>query len=230
MGWGDSVFLVLASILTVINARRDFSPSSVIGATLWIILIAGIAETLGVMTGFPFGRYVYTDQMGWKLLGIIPWIIPACWLILVFNAYIICCVLIIPRHLPLRDGNHLLILVTAFVVTLVDFNLEPVAVNVKQYWIWLERDHVYYGVPRLNFFGWFVISMILAGVMSQVLDPRRWRWSTACVSWTILGSIQLFFAVLNWQAGQLIPVVITLNLMGLLAIGLVFLWDSKSSP
>ena len=119
------------------------------------------------------------------------------------------------------DAQLLLILLTAMVVTFVDFNLEPVAVNVKRYWVWHERSRVYYSVPHLNFFGWFFVSLILVSVLSHLLDPRRWRLSTVWRCFALLGSIQFLFALLNWQAGQHAPVIITLNLMGLLAIGLV---------
>ncbi len=222
-GWGDCVFLSLAGLLTLLIARRDFGWKELVEVTVFVLLGSAAVEIVGVKSGFPFGKYMYTESLGAHIGGI-PWIIPVCWFILVINAYIICSVLVVPREGEIsRDALVLLILITSVVVTLVDLNLEPVAVNVKQYWSWMDRDRAFYGVPRINFFGWFSVSLILVSALCHMLDPRRWKLSTAWGSLCLLGSIQLFFAVMNWQAHQYAPVLISLNLIGILAIGLAYL-------
>ena len=222
-GWGDCVFLSLAGLLTFFIAWRDCVWKDLALAGTFLILASTAVEIMGVKTGIPFGQYVYTEQLGHGLGGV-PWIIPICWFILLLNAYIICSVLIVPREGALsHDSLILVILATSVVVTLVDLNLEPVAVNLKQYWHWVDRKGSFYGVPRINFFGWLSVSIVMVSALAHVLDPRRWKLSTAWVSLFVLGSIQLFFALMNWQAHQFVPVIISLNLIGILAIGLTWL-------
>jgi len=48
--------------------------------------VAGGAEVLGVLTGFPFGRYAYTDQLGPRLAGLVPYAIPFAWFMLAYPA------------------------------------------------------------------------------------------------------------------------------------------------
>jgi len=229
-GWGDCVFLSLAGLLSFLWIQRDHGWRCAIAGSLLILGGAGVAEMLGVRTGYPFGSYYYTDRLGWRLFGLMPWIIPVCWTIVMANAYAICSVMIARRHrVHSSDAQLLLVLLTAMTVTFVDFNLEPVAVNVRKYWIWLEGDQVYYGVPRLNFFGWFFVSLILVSLLSHLLNPRQWRLSTAWRCLALLSSIQFFFMLLNWQAGQYVPVLIGLNLTGALAIGLAAFGEKNDS-
>ena len=42
-------------------------------------LISLGAEALGTATGLLFGHYTYTDQMGGRLFGLVPWLIPIAW-------------------------------------------------------------------------------------------------------------------------------------------------------
>lgn len=225
-GWGDCVFLSMAGCLTFLIARRDFGIRDVASAAVFALAASAAVEIIGVKTGFPFGDYRYTGLMGAQVFGI-PWIIPVCWFIILINAYIVISALVVSRGEEVsRDAHLLLILLTALVVTLTDVNLEPVAVNVRLYWFWMDMDRVFYGIPRLNFFGWFAISVTLASALVHILDPRRWRPSTAWVSLALLASLQLFFAILNWRAHQFIPVFVSLNLTGFLAIGLA--WKQRS--
>src|SRR5512145_734917 len=36
-------------------------------------------ESVGVATGIVYGKYHYTDALGTKFLGLVPWIIPVAW-------------------------------------------------------------------------------------------------------------------------------------------------------
>ena len=221
-GWGDCVFLSLAGLLSFLWIERDYGWRRATASGLLIMVGAGAAEMVGARTGYPFGEYEYTERLGWRLFHLMPWIIPVCWLIVVISAYAVCSAMIASRHrVHSSDKQLLLILLTSMVVTFVDFNLEPVAVNIKHYWMWLESDRAYYGVPRLNFFGWLFVSLVLVSALSHLLDPRQWRLSTAWKFFALLTSILFFFMLLNWQAGQYAPVLIGLNLTGCLAIGLV---------
>lgn len=216
-GWGDCVFLVLVALLTWMNARRDAGARRVALSMLGILLISGSIEMFGVRSGFPFGRYAYTDLMGGKIGGILPWVIPVCWLILVFNAYVIISIIFSGQ----KRRGIISILLTATVVTLVDLNLEPFAVHTMQYWIWEMKDSAYYGVPWTNFLGWFMIATGLTGGLNRIFDSSCWRISTGWISWTLLGSIQFFFALMNMQSGRVLPAGVALGVTCCLSLGLI---------
>ena len=54
-------------------------------------------EALGAGTGLLFGNYSYTDKLGGKLFGLVPWLIPVAWCSLLYPAW----------HLPLGKSKWL---------------------------------------------------------------------------------------------------------------------------
>lgn len=50
-------------------------------------------------------------------------------------------------------------LMTAAIALLTDLFIDPIAVEVG-YWRWFVPANVYYGIPLLNFVGWFVLMLI----------------------------------------------------------------------
>ncbi len=222
--------LLLAAWLTMLILERDFGWKRALGAALIVILGAGMVEIIGEISGFPFGHFIYTEKLSGRLFGSAPWVVPIGWFVFVINAYLVCCALVaIFTQEVSWDGQLLLVLMTAMVVTLLDLVLEPVATNVEQYRYWLERDRSYYGVPVSSFIGWFTATLVFAGILSFQLNParagqvaRRYRLSTGWISLGLLASIGLPLAIQNWQVAQYMPVLVALNLIGGLAIGLAY--------
>lgn len=64
-------------------------------------------------------------------------------------------------------------LLTATIAVVTDLFMDPVAVAAG-YWVWLKEANVYYGIPLLNFVGWFVL-MWLAPLSWIVIARRRER-------------------------------------------------------
>lgn len=219
--WSDCVFLALAATIAFALARRDHGNRRAAVACLGILFISAGAEIFGVTFGFPFGPYMYTDRLGPRLLGM-PWIIPCCWMFLVV------CALAISSAVLCRDIRHpdeawtLSCAASAVIVTTFDLLLEPVAVGIKHYWAWLDRESVWYGAPRLNFAGWFALSLLLSAGVSWVLKPHRWSLRTATGAWALLSSVAVLFAGMTWRAGMHRPAWVALNLVGLTAFGLAW--------
>lgn len=64
-------------------------------------------------------------------------------------------------------------LLTGLIAVVLDLFIDPVAVAAG-YWVWFVEGTVYYGIPLLNFVGWFVL-MFLAP-LAWVLIARHRRW------------------------------------------------------
>lgn len=65
-------------------------------------------------------------------------------------------------------------LLAASVAVLLDLFIDPVAVAVG-YWVWSVPANVYYGIPLLNFVGWFVLMLLAPAAWIEVC--RRPTWS-----------------------------------------------------
>ena len=136
----------------------------------WVaaVLIAAISwamEHKGVTEGIAFGRYTYTDMLGWKLGGVVPLAIPFAWL-LVVPAAIGAARLLIPRANP-----YWIWLLAPLLALALDLLLEPVAAYIVNYWHWLDSGP-YYGVPTKNFIAWGWLAWMLT-VLTLVFGGSR---------------------------------------------------------
>lgn len=162
--WADLTFLILGAAFLFFHSLTTRPTGVCILLFLWIALFSGIVETIGTLTGIPFGHYTYTDYFGFRLLGILPLAIPLAWYIVIWPLH-----LLVRSSLAGRSSVWLVPLGVALLATWTDVVIEPVAVH-REYWVW-EGGGVYHGVPWLNFFGWFITAFIISFIC-QILIPH----------------------------------------------------------
>jgi putative membrane protein len=104
---------------------------------------------LSIATGFPFGNYHYTEDLGWQL-GTVP--------LLIMPAYFGVCYIswLIARTLtdaldPSRSYGWPVVLVASFVMVMWDLSMDPSRATVNSTWIWHDGG-AYFGVPFVNWF------------------------------------------------------------------------------
>ncbi len=136
-------------------------------AALVIALLSTAIEHVGVTTGWPFGRYTYTEVLGIKVAGAVPLPIPFAWLLVVPTTIGVAFRLV-------GGGYWWRVAVVAPLLALgLDFLLEPVAAYIMNYWHWLESGP-YYGVPTVNFLAWGSTALVLT-VLTLLLTGRQLR-------------------------------------------------------
>ena len=60
--------------------------------------------------------------------------------------------------------------ISALLATLLALVLEPVAFHIERYRIWVAPGNLaFYGVPLMNFVAWFVVSLVLLGLVNIIL-------------------------------------------------------------
>lgn len=183
LGWGDFLFLFFAACVVFATAWHALGPALTIRSTLTVMIGSGVIETMGTLTGFPFGAYTYLGRMG-PQLGPLPLAIPVAWWLVVGGFYLTARYL-----LPLADAR-LLSLATALAATAFDYVLEPFAWQVRSYWVWHDGT-----VPLQNYAAWFALSFILARVSPlhrvapQRLDLRPAGALTLTILLFILGRL-----------------------------------------
>ncbi len=77
-------------------------------------------------------------------------------------------------------------LLTAFIAVLLDLLIDPIAVAAG-YWVWLVEGSAYYGIPLLNFAGWFVLML---------LAPLAWMSIARQQDWTVWKKLAAAFGAL----------------------------------
>lgn len=179
---------VVTGILTafLVMAYRDGWRSAVLLLVL-CTFIAGGMELLGTTTGVPFGAYSYTDLMGPKFLGHVPYLIPPSWMMMLYPSMVI--------TEALRVNRWLRPVVAGFILTIWDFAMDPAMTAGFPYWQW-QTEGGFYGMPYVNWLGWWLTGTIVAGCY-WMLD-RRWkgRWDNLAIALYLMQGA--FMALLAW--------------------------------
>ncbi len=184
---GDPALIVLAFANTHLLAARHWGAAPARRWALLVIVLSLAVETCGSLTGFPFGRYTYTDRFG-PALGVVPLTIPLAWHVVLTNALFI--VRAVAPQLA-RQGEAAGV---GLIATLYDVVLEPFAVRVKGYWFWQGSG----AVPLQNYAAWFVISALLTLAFAPPTTRRGMRDVRPVI---LLGATVLLFVVGIWRGG-----------------------------
>jgi putative membrane protein len=145
------------------------------------LLLAWAVEHIGEITGFPFGRYRYTELLQPQIGGVVPAPITLAWLMAAFGSWQLASAALGARRYQ-RGGWALPALTGALVVAL-DLQIETVATLVNPYWEWLDAGP-YYGVPLANFAAWFAVGALMALIVELALGDGG-RWTVDGGRWTV---------------------------------------------
>lgn len=162
-------------------------------STLWLLglctVLAGGTELLGVLTGFPFGSYEYTDRLGPKFLGHVPYVIPPSWFMMLYPALHLSFLLGVPRRaVPIVASALLTWWDVAMDAAVSNSRVNPGAAAFV-YWFW-DVDGAFYGMPLQNWLGWFATGALLSWVYLKLVP--KWRESrslTPLLIWLIQGGV-----------------------------------------
>lgn len=169
MGWPKAIWLMHVSPFA-------FSGFALIHAGLilgwrqalafWSIsFVVSLAfESLGVLTGWPFGAYGYSHILGWKIFGLVPAIIPLAWFMMMYSTH--CLVNVIAgasrgemERAATPGGAAWLALLSAVAMTAWDLSLDPEMVR-RGAWAW-ETPGPYFGIPLSNYAGWLLTTFVV---------------------------------------------------------------------
>jgi uncharacterized membrane protein len=70
---------------------------------------------------------------------------------------------------------------TGVIAVLVDLFIDPMAVAIG-YWVWSVEGSVYYGIPLLNFVGWFVLMFLAPLAWIVIAQRRHWGYAKKAVA------------------------------------------------
>ncbi len=179
--WLAALFLTLAGLIVLVSTRVWSEQALLLG----IALLGFFAEVAGVHFGFPFGDYRYTDALGPDLLGV-PVVMTFAWMTLA--AYVK------QALLRLKLSAWVEVVIGALWMTAFDLLIDPLAANELGYWRWVEAGP-YYGVPIINFVGWFVVSLLVFVILRRKFKPSR-------VTRLVGLSLILFFTLIALAYGK----------------------------
>ncbi|MGC5031985.1 carotenoid biosynthesis protein [Micromonospora sp. DT229] len=202
--------VVLGYLLSVGHALLSRGPRTAL-ALVALATGGGFAiEALGVATGFPFGSYDYSGQLGPKLAGV-PLIIPLAWTWMAWPAWLVATRIIgggTARgwwRWPARIGLATIGLATW------DLFLDPQMVA-EGHWVWRDATPALpglAGIPVSNYLGWLLFAVLVMTALrplagSAVLDTDAHdRPMYALYLWTYASSVLAHAVFLDLPASAL---------------------------
>jgi putative membrane protein len=175
-----ALFLTLAGLLVLVGARSVRERLSLLA----VALLGFASEVLGVHAGVPFGAYEYTDALGPRMFGV-PVVMAFAWMTLAGYAK--------QMLARFRLAAWAEAVVAAAWLTAFDLLIDPLASSRLGYWRWADGG-AYFGVPLVNFAGWFLVSLAAFTVLRKKFEAGQ----TACLTGL---SIILFFTLLAPACG-----------------------------
>lgn len=173
------VFFGLSFTLLFFTVGQSIFELGIKRALLFLIvtgIIGFLAEVLGTNSGFPFGKYYYTNFLGAKFLGV-PVVVPLIWFVI---AYL--CFSIVAGNMKTQFASsnnrfplYRIALLCAFGAVAWDFMIDPMFSSYG-YWVWTGQflplpklD----GIPLTNFIGWFVLVTFMILACLTVILPAK---------------------------------------------------------
>jgi putative membrane protein len=151
------VFVVLFALPSFLSVIRWLGARP--GVLLLVVLgaFALAIESFAVLTGWPYGEFSYGDKIGAKVFGVVPWTVPFAWSPLLLAA--------MAMASRWSQSPRAKIVIAALFLVAIDLVLDPAA-TAQKFWVW-KTPGFYYGVPTINFFGWFLSGVIGAWLFSN---------------------------------------------------------------
>lgn len=159
--WVSALFIVLLAVPSYYNLFNW------VGLQKSVLIIGVFAffpiliETIGISTGFPYGKFHYTDQMGFKVFGLVPWSVAFAFAPLLLGSITIAS--------QITRNARIVLPLSAIFLVIVDLILDPAAV-VLNIWVW-NPPGPYYGIPLSNYVGWFLTAFI-GSLLLHLLTSR----------------------------------------------------------
>lgn len=173
-----AISILVPTLFAFMHGARRIGWPAMLSFFVIAFVISWCMESLSIATGFPFGHYHYTDNLGPKL-GTVP--------LLIMPAYFsMCYVSWTLAHAVLDKFDHradalqrfAVPVVAAFIMVMWDLCMDPSRATVTQAWIW-HHGGSYFGVPFVNFMGWFLTVYLIFQVFALWLQKKQPQVSPA---------------------------------------------------
>jgi putative membrane protein len=187
LGWKYSgpLYVTLGALAGIACLVAAFGWRRSILVTAAAVGLSLCVELAGTTIGLPFGDYAYTPQLGYRILGRVPFPIPLSWFYMLVGSLTI--VARLARAGDDRANRWRWACFAGCLLLAWDVSMDPAMVRTG-HWVWgsgeafrdaglpsivvafFARD-AFYGMPLSNWLGWFLTATVIARVMLAIAPP-----------------------------------------------------------
>jgi putative membrane protein len=193
------------SLLLLLRTSDGLNPLILVAIPLYGLAV----EVIGSRTNIPFGDYNYTEELKPQILHV-PVVIPLAWLMMIPPAWGIA------GALAPEGGLLIQALISGAAFMAWDLFLDPQMTR-WNYWRW-ARPGSYFGIPWVNFLGWFLTAALVTILLRPTNLPIRPLVIIYLITWFLQSVGQIAFwkmigpglvgsavmGALAWSAGALV--------------------------
>ena len=185
-------------VFALIHGAVSYSLRGILIFFAICLVFGNVFENVGVATGFPFGRYYFTDAMGPKFFEV-PVLVGLAYIGMGYLSWLLGGVILGDLRSALA-GSHVITrpLLAAFIMITWDVANDPVWAHIDRLWVWMDGG-AYFGVPLTNFFGLFLVYYLIHQSFAIYVRGRYsvaaplpagyWRWGIIFYALCALGGI-----------------------------------------
>src|SRR5258707_1249009 len=204
--------LLIPVVFGLIPGALRYQWSGILTFIVICLVFSNLLENTSILTGFPFGHYHYTDALGLKLF-LVPVLIGPAYFATGYLAWVVGNVLVGELRRGASAFTTIAVPITAaFVMVMWDLTLDPRASTIQHQWIW-EQGGGYFGVPLINFVGWFLTVYVFLqlfavavrsglGVRETARKLPRPHYAQAVVVYAIVGLTPILIFLVGGNDSQ----------------------------
>jgi putative membrane protein len=161
-----------AMAFALVDGARHYRLRGILIFTAICVVVGNIVENIGVMTGFPFGRYYFVELMGPKLFHV-PVLLGLAYIGMAYVSWTVARAILGDSFEP-PEGTRLIALplTASFIMVAWDLAQDPVWATVLHGWVWRDGGP-WFGVPFSNYLGWYGTVFTIYLLFGIYLRRRR---------------------------------------------------------
>jgi len=178
-----ALHVVPPALFALAHGSASYGPRGISVLAALCLGFGSLAESVSLRTGFPFGRYYFTEVMGPKISGL-PVLLALAYMGIGYIAWVLALLILGYVDRPIRGVRVLAMPVLASLIMMAwDLSMDPNWSTLGRAWIWQDGG-AYFGVPLSNFMGWFFTAYLyyqafalycsVKAMAASLSQPRFW--------------------------------------------------------
>jgi uncharacterized membrane protein len=166
------LLIVIPLAFALLHGAVRYQWSGILTFLVMCLVVSNVLENTSILTGFPFGHYHYTSDLGPKLF-LVPLVIGPAYFGTGYLAWVLSTVLIGDvRPKTSAFSTFAVPFIASFMMVAWDLGMDPTSSTIRHSWIW-EQGGGYFGVPLTNYLGWFFTVYVFFQVFALYLRFRK---------------------------------------------------------
>jgi putative membrane protein len=166
------LFIVIPLAFALLHGAVRYQWSGILTFLVICLVVSNVLENTSILTGFPFGHYYYTSDLGPKLF-LVPLVIGPAYFGTGYLAWMLSTVLIGDvRPKGSWFTTFAVPFIASFMMVAWDLGMDPTSSTIRHSWIW-EQGGGYFGVPLTNYLGWFFTVYVFFQLFALSLRFRK---------------------------------------------------------